>query len=185
MGRGARVSVEASLERGFAARRLGRLREAREAFVDAVAFARDLDDGPGLVRALAGAAQVERDAGDVDSALPLLEEAVELARELDEPLRTAHTVRHLGDAYRTIGRLDEAEGCYDEVLGIYRAEPAGALEVANAVRPLALLREAQGRHDEAATFWREARRLYAEAGIAEGIEECDAALERTESPGAD
>ena len=179
------MSVGASLERAFAARRLGRLPEAREAFEDAVALARDLDDGPALVRALAGAAQVERDAGDADAAIPLLEEATELAREHDEPLRLAHTVRHLGDAYRSVDRLDDAERCYDEALGIYRTASTGALELANAVRPLALLREAQGRGDDAGLLWREARRLYAVAGIAEGIEECDAALVRTQSRDAE
>ena len=48
-----------------------------------------------------------------------------------------------------------------------------ALELANALRPCALLRERLGDGEAALALWREARELYLAAGIAEGVRECD------------
>ena len=89
-----------------------------------------------------------------------------------DPLTRAHVVRHLGDAYREAGRLSDAEPCYIEALAIYRANDRTArLDLANAVRPLAILREAQGALAEAGTLFEEARRLYAESGVPAGVAE--------------
>jgi hypothetical protein len=48
--------------------------------------------------------------------------------------------------------------------------------LANAIRPVALLHEAQGREAEAAPLWREARTLYEAHGVEAGVAECDAHL---------
>jgi tetratricopeptide (TPR) repeat protein len=95
------------------------------------------------------------------------EEAVRLYRELDEPLVLAHTVRHLGDVYHEQGRPDLAEGCYHEALGLYRRhEDGSSLDLANAVRSLAVLRWEQAR-----ALWEEARDLYTTVGIEAGVKE--------------
>ena len=46
-------------------------------------------------------------------------EAVELFRSCDDPLRLAHTVRHLGNIYHEDGNMIAAEACLSESLEIY------------------------------------------------------------------
>ena len=150
----------------------------------AVATARELGDGPLLIDALKSLAQVERDLGRRDAALPLYKEAVALCRAAGDDLLLAHTVRHLSDLHQDAGHLDAAGPYYVEAVALYRAagERAGALDVANAIRPLALLKDAQGRPDEAVPLWREARALYAAIDLTAGVAECDARL-ATSKPG--
>ena len=95
------------------------------------------------------------------------EEAVGLFREVDEPLVLAHTIRHLGDVYLEQGRPDLAEPCYHEALGLYRSnEDDSSLDLANAVRSLAVLRWEQAR-----TLWEEVHHLYISLHIEAGIKE--------------
>jgi tetratricopeptide (TPR) repeat protein len=98
------------------------------------------------------------------------EEAVVLFRELEEPLVLAHTIRHLGDVYLEQGRPDLAEPCYHEALGLYRRHEAdSSLDLANAVRSLAVLRWEQAR-----ALWEEVRDLYTSLSIETGIQESTA-----------
>jgi tetratricopeptide (TPR) repeat protein len=98
------------------------------------------------------------------------EEAVALFREVEEPLVLAHTIRHLGDVYYEQGRPDLAEPCYHEALGLYRSHEHGlSLDLANAVRSLAVLRWEQTR-----ALWEEARGLYTAVGIEAGVKESTA-----------
>jgi tetratricopeptide (TPR) repeat protein len=95
------------------------------------------------------------------------EEAVRLFREVGEPLTLAHTIRHLGDVYREEGYSGLAEPCYHEALSIYRNHETGSsLDLANAIRSLAVLR-----WEETRVLWQEARDLYSALGIAAGINE--------------
>jgi ribosomal protein S18 acetylase RimI-like enzyme len=141
-----------------------------------------VDDDPRLairsLRALADAAS--RD-GDDAAAASHYAEAVAVARAGGDDRLLAHTVRHEGDVLRRAGRLDEARARYDEALSLYRSleEPA-VLELANALRPMALLLDAVG-DPGAAAVWAEARDLYARAGVAEGVDEADAALGRRDA----
>jgi tetratricopeptide (TPR) repeat protein len=102
------------------------------------------------------------------------EEAVGLFREVGEPLTLAHIIRHLGDVYHEQGRPNLAEPCYHEALELYRNHEKGSsLDLANAIRSLAVLRWEQAR-----ALWEEARDLYAtlriEAGIKEGTDRLEA-----------
>ena len=98
------------------------------------------------------------------------EEAVLLYRGVDEPLALAHTLRHLGDVYREQGRPDLAEPCYHEALGLYRTHEKGSsLDLANAIRSLAVLRWEQTK-----TLWTEVRDLYTSLSIEAGIKESTA-----------
>jgi len=98
------------------------------------------------------------------------EEAVVLFRELEEPLVLAHTIRHLGDVYLEQGRPDLAEPCYHEALGLYRRHEAdSSLDLANAVRSLAVLRWEQAR-----ALWEEVRDLYTSLSIETSIQESTA-----------
>jgi len=151
----------------------------RRRLTQAVALSRRTDDTRTLVTALRRLGHVEHDAGRHDDAVGRYEEAVAVARKATDPMLLGHAVRHLADGCRSTGRLAEAEACYDEALALYAAaEEPPALDYANALRPLALLRETQGRTEEARHLWRRARALYARIPIRAGVTECDEHLTR-------
>jgi len=162
------------IQRGHAQRREGRVDDALQSFSDAVAAARRAGNDADLVHALKGLGQVERDLGRDERALPLYEEAVELCLALDDLPALAHTLRHLGDIHQEAGSFSAAELPYQQALALYRRlADTPALELANAIRPYALLRERLGEVEAARELWREARALYVAAGVVEGVDECD------------
>ena len=164
-----------AIDRGRRCRREGRLEEARAAYAEAVADAREAPSAT-LVEALKGLAKIERDLGRPGAAVPLYEEAALLCR-ISDPLGFAHTVRHLGDALRESGSAEGAESCYREALEVYRRHrETPPLDLANAIRPLAILEERAGRTEEARSLWHEARDLYAAAGVEAGYSESAARL---------
>ena len=115
----------------------------------------------------------------IDAATGRYEEAVAVARQSGDPLLLAHAIRHLGDTHRRARRLAEAEACYDEALALYAAkdEPP-TLAYANAIRPMAILKEALGETDEARLLWQRAKALYAAIPVPAGVAECDENLSR-------
>jgi tetratricopeptide (TPR) repeat protein len=125
------------------------------------------------IRVLKDLGRSERSAGEFEAARSLYEEAVLLCRAEGHAVLLAHTLRELGDIQRNAGRLDRAQVCYDEALAIYRQEiRRRPLDVAQALRSAALLCEATGDPDAARDLWEEARLLYGEVGVQEGIDEC-------------
>lgn len=174
-------SVSELIDRGWAARRKGRLEDAHRDLDEAVRACRDAAEPSELVRALKALAHVERDLDRDEEGRALYEEAEALDRGRQDVLSLAHTVRHLGDVHRDAGRTRDAERCYLEALSLYDSRlDAPVLDVANAVRPLAILRESQDRTEEARELWERARTGYAEAGIDAGVRECDARLSNLE-----
>ena len=98
-------------------------------------------------------------------------------RKADEPLRLAHAVRHLGDAYYYGKRASLAEACYVEALSIYRGhEDRRPLDLANAVRSFAVLKDEVGEEKEAEHLWQEAHDLYVSLDASAGIAESAARL---------
>lgn len=161
------------------ARREGRLADAHRDFAAAVAHSRQSGEQRLLVQALKGLGQIERDLGHGDAALSHYEEAVGLCRQQYDPLLLAHMVRHVSDLHRDAGRFELAEPCYHEALAIYRSNPqTPPLDLANAVRPLAILKGTTGEVKKAKRLWKEARDLYAAVGVPEGVAECSAQLAR-------
>jgi tetratricopeptide (TPR) repeat protein len=162
------------IQRGHAQRREDRADDALQSFSEAVAAARRDGNDADLVHALKGLAQIERDLGRGERAQPLYEEAVELCLALDDLPGLAHSLRHLGDLHLDVGSLGAAQEAYAQAVALYRRLPATpALELANALRPQALLNERFGEADAARALWREARNLYLAAGVDAGVEECD------------
>ena len=162
------------IQRGHAQRREDHADDAWQSFSEAVSAARRDGNDADLVHALKGLGQIERDLGRGERALPLYEEAVELCLAKEDLPGLAHTLRHLGDIHQDAGSYSAALEPYEQALALYRRLPdTPALEMANALRPYALLRERLGEAGAAAAMWREARALYATAGVAEGVEECD------------
>ena len=156
--------------------------DARRLYAEAVERCRHAGMRRELIRALKALGQIERDLDSRAAALALYEEAVALCRKEGDALMLAHTVRHVGDIYQEGGRDDLAEPCYDEALSIYRRDNETLpLDLANTIRPFALLKENAGEVEEAKRLWAEARDLYAVANVAQGVAESSRRLARLES----
>jgi tetratricopeptide (TPR) repeat protein len=101
-------------------------------------------------------------------------DAAELYREQKDVLAYAHTIRHIAGIYQQERSFVQAKPLYEEALGIYRGNlSTKLLDLANTVRPYALLLEQQGDSATALKFWEEARNLYSSLRINEGVMECD------------
>ena len=118
------------------------------------------------------AAAAARHEGRIDEAVELYTEAAKEARRLGDSLVLAHRLRHIGDIFQDAGRDVEAAPYYDEALALYRSRPdAPILDLANMLRPLAMLKEKAGARGEAAALWAEAGPLYEAAGVEIGAKE--------------
>ena len=167
-----RVRILSLLRRARLARGAGHLADAGERFKHAVSISRQARSKRCLVSALKGVAQIERDSGRAADSIPFYEEAVLLCREIGDPLLQAHTIRHLGDAYQDVESREQAAECYEEALSLYRESgDAGRLDLANAVRPFAILKERMGDTAGAVELWTEAHRLYSSVNVQAGIDE--------------
>ena len=115
--------------------------------------------------------------GRSEEAVRAYQAALVECRRHGRPMQLAHVARHLGDLLRENARYEEARPLLEEALATYReGNEATALDLANSLRPLALLRDAVGEPGEAGRLWRQARELYATSGVDEGVLECDARL---------
>lgn len=98
--------------------------------------------------------------------------AVAQARKVDDPLKLAHRLRHLGDAYYYAKRSAQADACYVEALSIYRDnELRQPLDLANAIRSFAVLKGESGAAEEARSLWQEAHDLYVAVSDAPDVTE--------------
>src|SRR5580765_2441380 len=154
------------------ARRDHRPADARRDLIEAVSTCRKTEERQRLAGALTGLGQIERDLKNPGAALQHYEEAAAIYRSAGKPLKLAHTVRHIGDIHQDEGRLQPAEPYYHEALAIYRAhKETPPLDLANAIRGLALLKSSIGATQEAKALWEEARDLYAAVGVEAGVRE--------------
>ena len=118
-----------------------------------------------------------RKEGKLSAAREHYEEAATLYRRQNDSLAYAHAVRHLADIYQQECNFGAAKPLYEEVLEIYRSNlSTKLLDLANAVRPYALLVEQQGDLALARELWGEARNLYGSLRIVEGVSECNTHL---------
>ena len=109
-----------------------------------------------------------------DKALSLINKALELSRLKKLSWEEAHSLKHLGDAYRQNGALDQAKQSYLDSLAIYRQSiSANSVHTANCLRALALLYQDSGENKLATEHWSQASTLYQRFGVTEGVKECD------------
>lgn len=107
-------------------------------------------------------------AGRLDAALPRCQDAVAILLAADDPAThgTALTMamNDLGSCLAEIGQVVEAGQVYEQVVTIFRAEPAlpamGRVMLAGTLRNLAQLRDAEGRQREAIDLLEEAVRIH-------------------------
>lgn len=113
----------------------------------------------------------------LDEARRLYAEAAALYRSEENPLAYAHTVRHIADMFLEESHLAEAKPLYEEALELFRSNlNTKLLDLANTVRPYALLHEKLDNLEAAVELWREARVLYASLRIDPGVSECSTHL---------
>ncbi len=160
------------LELALHAQRENRLADARAYLVEAVNLYREAGAPAELARALTRLGQIERDMRHRDAALRSYQEAVAIYRAAGDTPRLAHTVRHVADIHREDGHPELAEPCYHEALAIYRSHPpTPPLDLANAIRGLAVLKSDAGDAEEAKLLWQEAKDLYSAVNVQAGVEE--------------
>jgi tetratricopeptide (TPR) repeat protein len=154
------------------ARREGRPDDAKRLLSSAGELARKADARVDLARALTSLGQIERDLHHNDCGLSNYEEAAAIYRAEGDLLLVAHTIRHLGDMHREQKHAERAEPFYREALALYRANgQTPALDLANAIRGLAILQGEAGETDEAKLLWEEAKNLYAAVDVKAGVDE--------------
>ena len=101
-------------------------------------------------------------------------EAATLYREQNDVLAYAHTIRHIADIDQQQHNPGKAKPLYQETLAIYRSNlNTKPLDLANTVRPYALLLEEEGDSALATKLWEEARNLYSSLQLDEGVLECN------------
>jgi tetratricopeptide (TPR) repeat protein len=163
-------SPESLLEHARIAKKENRLEEAAELFRKALTACVP-SDSPALCATLyEELAYVERNLQDLNASLKLYRQASRVYRDLGNPLKVAHTMRHAADILREQKRQDEATPLYAETLEIYRKhKDTPPLDLANAIRGFALLKEDVGDRTEALSLWGEARDLYQLTGIEAGV----------------
>ncbi|HEY4009773.1 MAG TPA: hypothetical protein VGM11_06455 [Acidobacteriaceae bacterium] len=118
-------------------------------------------------------AKSARRQGRLSDAQALYEEAAESFQAEQQPARWAHALRHAAEMAVRGG--DPGSGLQDAyaVIEYYRSSPPNSLELANALRVLALAEAAAGNRDSACTHWSEARELYVHVGVPDGVAEAD------------
>jgi len=166
-------SIDALVTQAAQARREKRPADAHRDLVQAVALARESKQPEQLAGALTDLGRIQRDLGHTDAALASYEEAGAVFRAHKNELKLAHTIRHVGDIHQDAKRPTAAEPHFREAIALYRAHPeAPPLELANALRPLALLQHDAGNFDEADLLWEEAKNLYSSVNVLPGVAEC-------------
>jgi tetratricopeptide (TPR) repeat protein len=165
---------ELLLEQGRTAKKERRLQEATDLFRKALTESQTSKDRSLRAVLYEELAYVERNLHELEAAEAHYCQASEIYRSLGNPLKTAHAVRHAADILREQKKLDEAAPLYAESLEIYRGrKDTPPLDLANAIRGFALLKEQAGDREEALSLWREARDLYQLTGIEAGVAESD------------
>jgi len=92
--------------------------------------------------------------GDHDEAQKILEQAVPLARDCNDPLTLCRALYALGASLWDVGRLDEAQIALDESLSLARDLGDGTRELL-ALNRLAMLAQIQGEPDKAERLFQE------------------------------
>jgi tetratricopeptide (TPR) repeat protein len=124
-------------------------------------------------------AREARNDGDFAAARARYAAAAKIYRDQNDLLAYAHTIRHIADIYRQESNFVEAKPLYEESLEIYHSNlGTKILDLANALRPYALLNEAQGNLELARKLWEEARQLYASVRVEPAVSECDVHIKK-------
>lgn len=105
--------------------------------------------------------------------------AAALSRESGAPLLQAHALRHLSDLDREADHPEQALAHAEQAAALYGSNGEGASpDMANALRLKGLALDLMRREGPATVAWTAAKELYAAAGVAAGVAECERRLGR-------
>lgn len=163
------------------ARQLVLTSEVQPLLCEALEALRKAGNASLVVVALGKLSHVERDLRHDVAAEELLREAIQLGRKEQNPARLAHSIRHLADLYMETGRDVEAHALLLESVGLYRSMTSShPLDFANALYRLAKSSESSD-PKAAHGMWIEAKDVYQQLSILEGVKECEAHIAKLES----
>ncbi|MDW3197407.1 MAG: tetratricopeptide repeat protein [Cytophagales bacterium] len=133
----------------------------------------DSDDLLGRLHAMEG--QLYRDDGQLQKATILYQKALTHFQSEKRSLKQAHTLRHLAEMEDELGHVDIAQNYLEQCQSIYAGLPqTSPMDLANFYRVYALfLEKNQATEPKAHALWVQARDIYSEYGIEEGVKECD------------
>lgn len=170
-------TTESLLEQGREAKREHRLKHAQSLFRKALDESRNSENRGLRATLYTELAYVERTLGEFEHSKTHYLKAAAIFREIQQPLRWAHSARHAADVLREQGKRERADVLYAEVLATYRANNGTSrLDLANAIRGFALLKTQMGAVRDALALWEEARNLYLSENIQAGVDECSAQI---------
>lgn len=128
------------------------------------------------VAPLLAKARAARRKGDSAAAYASQQAAIDQLRAAHDP-RLPSALRHAVEMAVEAGLADEALADRTEMITLYRAmRDVVPLDLANAIRVVAVHAQAVGDRETARANWQEARSLYAELRVEEGVAEADKAL---------
>lgn len=147
--------------------------EALKIAQEGLTKAQEVNDLLGQALMLKIQAQLHHDRNELAEALKIYKQIEPLYIQLDMLPEQMHTLRHIGGLFLELGKAECAERCLVQVAEQYDSDETTPLEKANAYRIYALSLEERGKPEEANKYWRQARNLYAELGLADGVKEAD------------
>ena len=174
---------ESLLEQARNAKKDHRLADATSLFRSALEESRTSEDHSLRSTLYEELAYVERNLRDLDAAQEHYLQSAEIYRTLDNPQKTAHTLRHAADILREQSKLEQAARFYSEALAIYRQNrETPPLHLANAIRGFAILKTDLGERQRALKLWQEARDLYHQENIEAGVSESSTRIASLTNP---
>ncbi len=162
--------IKKLLEEAWSQRRVGNYSESRILLEKAQNISGS-DDYSALGRIFHIYAQFESDHDNPAKALEYYEMSLANYTREGNLDKIAHSTRHIADTLRSLRNYPESEARYREALAIYRDNTGTAIgNLANALIGFAETLEQRNKFAEAIAAWKEARVLYQECGIEEGVE---------------
>jgi predicted ATPase len=113
--------------------------------------------------------------GEYDAAADLLQDALGIARQIDEPWLTAFALNNQGEVARAQGQYEVACGYYESSEGLLR-ELGETGDLARLVHTLGYIAQHEGKGERAEALFRESLATFQRVGNQRGIAECLAGL---------
>jgi tetratricopeptide (TPR) repeat protein len=153
---------------GTLARMQGDYTAARAALQESLQIHQEIENKPGIIRALCNLGVAVYDQGDYAGARSLFEEALEIQRETNEPYRVAALLGNLGVLAREQGDLASARALFEEAVPVLR-QVGNKQSLANTLSNLGALVHDQADFDAARALYEESLQLRRELGDRSGI----------------
>lgn len=173
-------NIKALLQKAWDQRRQSNYEEARKLVEQAEALCQASDHAY-LGRIAHIYMQFEADHDNFEKAVEFSKQSIAHYEQAQLQDKIAHATRHLADLQSQLGQLEASEANFRKVLSVYQGQSnTHPGNLANAVRAFAVLLEKTPKKQEALQHWKQAKELYANVGIKEGVEEAETSIRRLE-----